>query len=71
MLFGQQAVDIRGHSCLSVIIKISGFGNFIVKQKHARRGRNPQTGVEIESKRRKVLLFGLSGVLNDEINEQG
>lgn len=28
-------------------VKISGFGNFIVKQKKARRGRNPQTGDEI------------------------
>jgi integration host factor subunit alpha len=26
-------------------VKISGFGNFIVKQKAARKGRNPQTGV--------------------------
>jgi integration host factor subunit alpha len=50
-------------------IKISGFGKFIVKQKHARRGRNPHTGDEMEIKGRKVLLFGLSGSLKDEINE--
>ncbi|MBP9531450.1 MAG: integration host factor subunit alpha [Syntrophaceae bacterium] len=25
-------------------VKISGFGNFMVKEKRARRGRNPQTG---------------------------
>ena len=24
-------------------VKISGFGNFMVKEKRARRGRNPQT----------------------------
>ena len=29
-------------------IKISGFGNFIVRQKRARVGRNPQTGAEIQ-----------------------
>ena len=29
-------------------LKISGFGNFSVKQKHARRGRNPQTGKAIK-----------------------
>ena len=50
-------------------VKISGFGKFRVKQKHARRGRNPQTGVEMEIKGRKVLLFKLSGVLNDKINK--
>jgi integration host factor subunit alpha len=27
------------------LVKISGFGNFVVKQKAARKGRNPQTGV--------------------------
>ncbi|MBA4417434.1 MAG: integration host factor subunit alpha [Syntrophus sp. (in: bacteria)] len=49
-------------------VKISGFGNFIVKQKKARRGRNPQTGDEIEISERKVLNFRLSQVLKDEIN---
>ena len=49
-------------------VKISGFGNFVVKQKGARRGRNPQTGGQIEVTARKVLLFRLSGVLKNEIN---
>ncbi len=51
-------------------VMISDFGKFIVKQKHARRGRNPQTGEKMEIAARKVILFKLSGVLNDEINEQ-
>ena len=51
-------------------VKISGFGNFIVKQKKARRGRNPQTGEEIEISERKVLNFRLSQVLKDEINHK-
>jgi integration host factor subunit alpha len=51
-------------------VKISGFGNFIVKQKKARRGRNPQTGDEIEISERKVLNFRLSQVLKDEINSK-
>jgi integration host factor subunit alpha len=29
-------------------IKISGFGNFVIRKKRARRGRNPQTGNDIE-----------------------
>jgi integration host factor subunit alpha len=38
-------------------IKISGFGNFQVRQKKARVGRNPQTGKEIEISARRVLTF--------------
>lgn len=50
-------------------IKISGFGNFVVKKKNARRGRNPQTGEEIEITSRKVLNFKASQVLRRALNE--
>jgi integration host factor subunit alpha len=49
-------------------VNISGFGKFIVKQKRARRGRNPQNGVEMEITARKVLIFRLSKILNGEMN---
>jgi integration host factor subunit alpha len=51
------------------MIKIAGFGNFIVKEKDARRGRNPQTGEKIEIAPRKVLTFKPSPVLKKAINE--
>jgi len=44
-------------------IKISGFGNFEVTQKAARKGRNPQTGEAITIEARKVLTFKPSTVL--------
>ena len=50
-------------------IKISGFGNFIVRQKRTRRGRNPQTGEEIEISARKVLTFKSSPILKQSLNE--
>lgn len=50
-------------------IKISGFGNFIVRQKHPRMGRNPQTGEEIEISARRVLTFRPSQVLKAELNK--
>lgn len=50
-------------------IKIAGFGNFIVKEKSDRRGRNPQTGDEIVITARKILTFKPSQVLKAEINE--
>ncbi|HBQ21881.1 MAG: integration host factor subunit alpha [Deltaproteobacteria bacterium GWA2_38_16] len=49
-------------------IKISGFGNFIVRQKRARVGRNPQTGQTIEISARKVLTFRPSQVLKVQLN---
>ena len=49
-------------------IKVSGFGNFEVKQKDARRGRNPQTGEAITIEARKVLTFKPSSVLKQSIN---
>lgn len=49
-------------------IKISGFGNFVVRQKRPRIGRNPQTGEEIEITARKVLTFRPSQVLKAALN---
>ncbi len=49
-------------------IKIAGFGNFVVKEKATRRGRNPQTGDEIEISSRRILTFKPSQVLKNAIN---
>lgn len=51
-------------------IKISGFGNFVVRQKKERTGRNPQTGDEIRIAPRKVLTFKPSQVLKSAINDE-
>jgi integration host factor subunit alpha len=51
-------------------VKISGFGNFMVRRKRSRRGRNPQTGEEIEISARKVLTFKASPVLKKALNQQ-
>ncbi len=49
-------------------IKIAGFGNFVVRQKTARKGRNPKTGDEIEITRRKVVTFKSSQLLRRAVN---
>jgi len=49
-------------------IKISGFGNFIVREKHARTGRNPQTGEKLTISARRVLTFKPSQILKDALN---
>lgn len=51
-------------------IKLAGFGNFVVKNKATRKGRNPQTGDEIEICSRKILTFKPSQVLKTVINDQ-
>ncbi|MBQ4491933.1 MAG: integration host factor subunit alpha [Deltaproteobacteria bacterium] len=51
-------------------IKIAGFGNFVVKEKSTRRGRNPQTGEEIEISSRRILTFKPSQILKSAINRQ-
>lgn len=49
-------------------IKISGFGNFEVRQKRSRVGRNPQTGGVIRITARRVLTFKPSQVLKQVLN---
>ncbi len=49
-------------------VKISGFGNFVVRAKNSRKGRNPQTGNEIKLGARKVLTFKASQVLKNYLN---
>ncbi|MBW2060570.1 MAG: integration host factor subunit alpha [Deltaproteobacteria bacterium] len=51
-------------------VKVSGFGNFEVREKKARRGRNPRTGEEITISARRVLKFKPSQVLRKAINNQ-
>jgi integration host factor subunit alpha len=44
-------------------VKISGFGNFLVREKHERVGRNPQTGEQMKISARRVISFRPSQVL--------
>jgi integration host factor subunit alpha len=59
----KEAIATEGH------VKISGFGNFTVRQKADRTGRNPQTGETLTISSRKVLTFKPSDILKSRINE--
>lgn len=48
-------------------VKLSGFGHFMVREKHARRGRNPKTGDEITITSRRVVTFRASHLLKQKI----
>ena len=64
LVFDMMKDTLGGHEK----IKISGFGNFLPRQKRARRGRNPQTGKEITISDRWVLSFKPSQVLKNALN---
>ncbi len=49
-------------------LKIAGFGNFEVKRKENRRGRNPQTGEEMTITARSILTYHPSVVLKNKLN---
>lgn len=49
-------------------VKLSGFGNFNIRSKGPRPGRNPKTGEEIEITARKVLTFKASQILKNKVN---
>ena len=47
---------------------LSGFGKFNVRDKNARKGRNPQTGDQLMLEARRVVTFKPSGILRNKIN---
>jgi integration host factor subunit alpha len=51
-------------------IKVSGFGNFVLRDKRQRPGRNPQTGEPIKISERRVLTFKASQILKQTLNER-
>ena len=49
-------------------VALVGFGTFSVKDRAARKGRNPQTGAEIQIRASKVPGFKAGKVLKDSLN---
>lgn len=50
-------------------VKISGFGNFQVRTKAARPGRNPRTGEAVPIEARRVVTFHVSPKLRDLVQD--
>lgn len=48
-------------------VKVSGFGNFQIRTKAPRPGRNPRTGESIPIESRRVVTFHASQKLKDQI----
>lgn len=54
----------RGH-----VVKLPGLGNFSVRDKNARPGRNLKTGATVLINERRVVNFHPSGTLNARVTE--
>ena len=52
-------------------VKISGFGNFQIRTKAPRPGRNPRTGELIPIEARRVATFHASHKLKEQIQDEG
>ena len=51
-------------------VMITGFGKFIVNEKDSRKGRNPQTGSDLQLDARRVVIFKCSGILRKKLNKK-
>lgn len=49
-------------------VQLVGFGTFEVRERSARKGRNPQTGAEIDIPASKVPAFKPGKALKDAVN---
>ena len=50
-------------------VKLSGFGNFVLRDKNQRPGRNPKTGEEIPITARRVVTFRPGQKLKSRVEE--
>lgn len=67
-----KAVDAVFDSITSALaagdkVQLIGFGNFEVRERAARKGRNPQTGAEIEIAAAKTPAFKAGKALKDAV----
>jgi integration host factor subunit alpha len=60
---------IRGALSDGDQVKLSGFGNFGLRDKNARPGRNPKTGEEIPISARRVVTFRASHKLKERVEK--
>ena len=63
--------EIRDALSRGESVKLSGFGNFQLRDKPQRPGRNPKTGEEIPISARRVVTFHASQKLKSQIEEAG
>ena len=61
--------EIRKKLELGEQVKLSGFGNFDIREKSERPGRNPKTGDDIPISARKVVTFKAGQKLKNRVEK--
>jgi len=51
-------------------VQLTGFGTFEVRERSARKGRDPRTGAEVEIAASKAPVFKAGKVLKDAVNSK-
>ncbi len=69
-LLGAMLEHIEAALVAGETVKLSRFGNFAVRQKRQRVGRNPKTGQEVPITPRRVVTFRASQMLRDLVEEK-
>jgi integration host factor subunit alpha len=68
----QLVEQVLGEICDTLVrgepVKLSGFGNFTVRSKGERVGRNPKTGVEVPIEQHRAMVFKASSSLKAHMN---
>lgn len=60
--------EIRHSLASNQQVKLSGFGNFDLRDKSQRPGRNPKTGEEVPISARRVVTFRPGQKLKDRVD---
>ena len=69
--FVEQVLELISSALLkNEQVKISKFGTFSTRNKVARIGRNPKTGIEAEISERRVITFRASDNIKQSINKE-
>lgn len=65
-----RTLDLIGEALeQSGTVKLSRFGNFVVREKSAREGRNPKTKTKAAISARRVVTFRPSPMLKDMVDK--
>ncbi len=62
--------SIKGSLKKGQKVSLIGFGSFLVRQRKARTGRNPQTGATLQIKARKVPAFSAGSELKNALKKK-
>lgn len=62
--------ELQTAICEDELVKLSKFGNFVVRSKGQRVGRNPKTGEVVPITPRRVVTFRPSQKLRDRVNSR-